>query len=146
MCLLEFPYQKVGADWEREIGGQGECPLCEAGRTSVQCWVLQRAWGSSGGGRWPRRPHRETSVHTALSAIPSHSGASISPARSSHCLSPCETIRDQNPQNHHQGRSACGFILPLSGVCLPVGKTQVPPPASRHTNTFTHWALRSPAH
>lgn len=28
---------------------------------------------------------------------------------------------------------ACGFILPLSGVCLPVGRTQVPPPASLHT-------------
>lgn len=63
---LGVSYKKLGQAGKGEIGDEG-VPLCEAGRTSVPCWVLQCAWGPPGVAGGPGRPHLEPSVHTALS-------------------------------------------------------------------------------
>lgn len=122
--------RKMGRHWEGEIGGQREFPLCEArrwNRTSIQCQVLQCVCRSSGGCRGSWVHHLGTGVHTALSAVPSHSGMSTIPTMSSRYLFPCgRPSGTRNPQNHCQGQSARGNILSLPGACIPLEK----PPGS----------------
>ena len=141
---------KMGGHWEGEIGGQREFRLCEArrrNRTSILCQGFQHVCSSSGGCNWPWMHHLGTSVHTALSAVPSHSGMSTVPTMSSHSLFPCgRPSGTRTPRIIARGSQPVKISFPSLGLASPWGNPQAPPPASGCTDTSAHWSLHSPGH